>query len=89
MMVEDEKDERLGKMKQVKKDQTQLDMSTEELQVGSLSRLMGTEAMSYTAGLDDWYAKMLAKIETLTRLVEKSSAKVSEQVSHVKLLFYS
>ncbi|KAM2117656.1 hypothetical protein ACFX1R_011179 [Malus domestica] len=60
----------------------------EGLDVGSLSRLMGSEATNYTAGVEDLYEKMLVKIETLTRLVEQSSAKVLEQENHNRKLRY-
>lgn len=79
-MSEDQNDECLGSMKQVSKDQRELDMCAEGFEVGSLSRLMGSEAVNYTAGLEDLYSKMLNKVESLARLVETSSARVLEQV---------
>ncbi|XP_062094996.1 uncharacterized protein LOC133800902 [Humulus lupulus] len=78
-MREDRHDETLGQRKQVSKIQRELDMCTEGLEVGELSRLMGSQAVNYTNGVEDVYEKMLAKIENLARLVEKSSAKVLEQ----------
>ncbi|WJZ92876.1 hypothetical protein VitviT2T_011850 [Vitis vinifera] len=66
--------------------QRELDTCAEGVQIGSLRRLMGSEATNYTAGLEDLYEKMLAKLDSLARLVEKTSAKVHEQESHnVKL----
>lgn len=60
--------------------QRELDTCAEGVQIGSLRRLMGSEATNYTAGLEDLYEKMLAKLDSLARLVEKTSAKVHEQV---------
>lgn len=88
-MSEDQDDECLGRLKQVSKDQRDLDMCAEGFDVGSLSRLMGSEAVNYTAGLEDLYSKMLVKIENLSRLVEKTSAKVLEQVCQFNLLLNS
>ncbi|KAJ1416293.1 FAM175 family, plant [Sesbania bispinosa] len=81
-------DERLSRMKQASKDQRELDGCAEGFEVGRLSRLMGSEAKSYTQGLEDLYQKMLVKIENLTSLVEKSSAKVLEQVYGYCLIEY-
>ncbi|KAF3448037.1 hypothetical protein FNV43_RR08745 [Rhamnella rubrinervis] len=82
-MSEDQNDDCLGRMKQVSKDQSDLDMCAEGFDVGILNRLMGSEAVNYTAGLENLYSKMLIKLESLSRLVEKSSAKVLEQFSCV------
>lgn len=79
-MNEDKNDENLNLMKQNSKDQKQLNMCAEGFEVGSLTRLLGSEAANYTAGLEDLYEKMLAKVENLARLVEKSSTQVLEQV---------
>ncbi|KAM1386758.1 hypothetical protein PS1_033185 [Malus domestica] len=84
----DRGEESLDQLKQHNKDQSELDMCSEGLDVGSLSRLMGSEAANYTAGVEDLYEKMLVKIETLTRLVEQSSAKVLEQENHNRKLRY-
>lgn len=80
-MNEDRSEKSLSRKKQVSKVQRELDFCAEGLEVGDLRRLMGTEAANYTSGVEDLYEKMLAKIENLARLVEKSSAKVLEQVS--------
>lgn len=80
--MNEDKDERgLNQMKQMSKDQRELDMCAEGLEVGSLSRLMGSEATNYTAGLENLYETMLVKIENLARQVERSSAKILDQVS--------
>lgn len=79
-MNEDKNDENLNLMKQVSKDQKQLNTCAEGFEVGNLTRLLGSEAANYTSGLEDLYEKMLAKIGSLARLVEKSSAQVLEQV---------
>ncbi|KAM1386764.1 hypothetical protein PS1_033193 [Malus domestica] len=84
----DRGEESLDQLKQHNKDQSELDMCSEGLDVGSLSRLMASEAANYTAGVEDLYEKMLVKIETLTRLVEQSSAKVLEQENHNRKLRY-
>ncbi|KAM1386760.1 hypothetical protein PS1_033190 [Malus domestica] len=83
----DRGEESLDQLKQHNKDQSELDMCSEGLDVGSLSRLMGSEAANYT-GVEDLYEKMLVKIETLTKLVEQSSAKVLEQENHNRKLRY-
>ncbi|KAI5392118.1 uncharacterized protein LOC127107744 isoform X1 [Lathyrus oleraceus] len=85
-MVRDDDEERLSKMKQASKDQRELDACVEGLEVGKLSKLMGSEAKNYTQSLEDLYLKMLVKIENLTTLVEQSSARVLEQETHNKKL---
>ncbi|XP_021289016.1 uncharacterized protein LOC110420142 [Herrania umbratica] len=87
-MNEDRTEENLSGMKQAGKDQSELDMCAEGMQIGRLSRLIGPEAVNYTAGLEDLYQKMLSKIESLARLVETSSAKVLEQENHNRKLRY-
>ncbi|KAK9290273.1 hypothetical protein L1049_008440 [Liquidambar formosana] len=87
-MAEDKDEGSLNYTSRVAKDQRELDMCAEGFEIGSLSRLMGSEAANYTAGLEDLYEKMLAKLESLARLVEKSSAKVLEQESHNMKLRY-
>lgn len=81
-MVEDKSEtENLKSMKRrVSKDQKQLNMCAEGFEVGRLGWLMGSEAANYTSELEDLYNKMLAKLDGLARLVEKSSARVLEQV---------
>lgn len=75
MMVEDEKEggEEL-------EERRQLDLCAEGFEVRRLRRLMGSGAADYTAELEDLYEKMLAKVESLAKQVELSSAKVFEQV---------
>lgn len=87
-MIVDRGEESLDQLRQVNKDQSELDMCSEGLEVGSLSRLMGSEAANYTTGVEDLYEKMLVKIESLTTLVEKSSAKVLEQENLNRKLRY-
>ena len=87
-MAEDRDERSLIDRKRVAKDQSELDMSAEGFEIGGLSRLMGSEAANYTVGLEDLYEKMLAKLEGLARLVEKSSAKVFEQENHNMKLRY-
>lgn len=87
-MAEDKDEKSLSDLRRIAKDQTELNMCAEGFEVGNLSRLMGSEASNYTAGLEDLYEKMLAKLEGLARLVEKSSAKVLEQENHnIKLRY--
>ena len=88
-MNEDRNEENLIGMKQTEKDQSELDMCAEGMQIGRLSWLIGPEAVNYPAGLVVLYEKMLSKIESLARLVEASSAKVLEQVSLLLLVFYA
>ncbi|GAV76888.1 hypothetical protein CFOL_v3_20361 [Cephalotus follicularis] len=89
-MNEDSKEgeggENLLYLKQALKDQEVMDLSAEGFDVRNLSRLMGPEAASYTAGLEDFYEKMLAKIDSLARLVESSEAKILGQVDHNRQL---
>ncbi|XVF08340.1 hypothetical protein REPUB_Repub06bG0218400 [Reevesia pubescens] len=87
-MNEDRNEENSIGMKQTAKDQSELDMCAEGMQIGRLSRLIGPEAVNYTAGLEDLYQKMLSKTESLARLVEASSAKVLEQENRNKKLRY-
>lgn len=70
-------------MRRVAKEQQQrgLDACSQGFEVGRLSRLMGSDAANYTAEMEDLYGKMLGKLESLARAVEKSSAKILEQVS--------
>lgn len=84
-MIEDDKEEKEKEEERLSltKDQTQLDACAEGFEVGRLSKLMGNEAANYSAGLEDLYEKMLAKIETLARQVEQSSAMVFEQVTNL------
>ncbi|KAJ0027984.1 hypothetical protein Pint_34951 [Pistacia integerrima] len=69
-------------------DQKQLDLCAEGFQIERLRRLMGPEATNYTEALEDLYEKMLAKAESLTRLVESSSAKVFELENNNRKLRY-
>ncbi|KAK7390296.1 hypothetical protein VNO78_25598 [Psophocarpus tetragonolobus] len=78
--MSDDGEERLGRLKQAAKDQRKLDACADGFDVGRLSRMMGSEAKSYTEGLEELYQKMLLKIENLTCLVEKTSAMVLEQL---------
>ncbi|PIA37475.1 hypothetical protein AQUCO_03000212v1 [Aquilegia coerulea] len=73
------KEESLVSLKRVAKDQHGLDLCAEGYEVGRLSKLVGSEAVNYTSELEDLYGKMLAKLEGLARVVEKSSALVLEQ----------
>lgn len=72
----------------VSKDQTQLDMCAEGFQIGRLNLLTGSDASHYTSELEDLYSKMLAKLNGLARLVEKSSARVLEQENQNMKLRY-
>ncbi|KAL2557855.1 hypothetical protein Fot_02594 [Forsythia ovata] len=87
-MVEDEKGETLGAIRRGLKDQKKLDMCAEGFEIGRMSRLVGSEAASYTGELEDLYDKMLSKIDGLSRLVEQTSAKVVEQENHNMKLRY-
>lgn len=87
-MNEDRSEKGLSRKKEVSKVQRELDFCAEGLEVGDLRRLMGTEAANYTSGVEDLYEKMLAKVENLARLVEKSSAKVLEQENQNRKLRY-
>ncbi|XP_028764115.1 uncharacterized protein LOC114722546 isoform X2 [Neltuma alba] len=87
-MSEDRDERILNQMKKFSKDQRELDMGADGFDVGSLNRLVGSEAASYTSGLEDLYEKMLVKIENLARQVERSSARVLEQENHNRKLRY-
>ncbi|KAL6987902.1 hypothetical protein U1Q18_013649 [Sarracenia purpurea var. burkii] len=83
-MAEDGKCESdsLKSLKRVSKDQRQLDMCADDFNVGRLSSLIGPDATNYTTTLEDLYTKMLAKLDGLARLVEKSSARILEEENH-------
>lgn len=80
-------EESLSAKKEKMNDQQQLDLYTEGFQIDNLSRLMGSEAVRYTGGVEDFYERMLAKVEGLARHAESSSAKVLELVS-LYLIFF-
>lgn len=88
-MNDDRDEERIGRIKQVAKEQRELDGCAEGFEVGRLSRMIGSEARSYTDGLEELYQKMLRKVENLTTLVEKSSANIIEQVILLFMLLSS
>lgn len=80
-MQEDMEEQRLSVMMQATKEKKELDLMVEGFEIGNLRRLMGLEATAYMAGLEEMYEKMLAKINSLARQVEKSSSRVLELVS--------
>lgn len=82
MMQEDGKGERLSEMRRAAKCQDEIDLIAEDFPAAKLSRLVGPEASSYTAGLEEMYEKMLTRVDTLARLVEASSAQVLEMEQH-------
>ncbi|BAT97497.1 hypothetical protein VIGAN_09095500 [Vigna angularis var. angularis] len=84
--MDDGGDERLARMKQAANDQRELDGCVEGFEVGKLSRMVGSDARSYTEGLEELYKKMLVKIQNLTSLVDESSAMVLEQENHNRKL---
>ncbi|KAK3032862.1 hypothetical protein RJ639_037039 [Escallonia herrerae] len=90
LMAEDNDgdDERLSSLKRAARDQRELDMHAEGFEIGRLGRLMGSDAANYAGELEGLYGKMLAKLDGLARLVEKSSAKVIEQENHNMKLRY-
>ncbi|KAL8152356.1 hypothetical protein V2J09_010116, partial [Rumex salicifolius] len=69
-------------MKQLFEDQKQLNIYAEGYEVKNLNKFAGNGA-NYTSKLEDLYEKMLAKLTTLARLVEISSAKLLEQVTTI------
>ncbi|CAH9105298.1 unnamed protein product [Cuscuta epithymum] len=81
-MVEDEKTENPDGIQQGVKDQKELDMCAEGFEAARFSNLLGSNAANYTAEVEQLYGKMLAKLDSLSRLVEKSSARVLEQENH-------
>ncbi|XP_019187394.1 PREDICTED: uncharacterized protein LOC109181891 [Ipomoea nil] len=81
-MVEDENTENSAGIQRGLEDQKELDMCAQGFGVARFSKLMGSNAANYTAEVEELYDKMLAKLDSLARLVEKSSAKVLEQESH-------
>lgn len=83
-----ESGENLECLKRVSDDQKELDKSAEGFEIGRLGRLMGSDAANYTVELEDLYNKMLAKLDGLARVVEKSSARVLEQENHNMKLRY-
>lgn len=81
-MVEDENTENSAGIQRGLKDQKELDVCAQGFEVARFSKLMGSNAANYTGEVEELYDKMLAKLDSLARLVEKSSAKVLEQESH-------
>ncbi|GMH26532.1 hypothetical protein Nepgr_028375 [Nepenthes gracilis] len=83
-MKEDSREvsESLNQMKKLLVYQKELDVYVEGYSVGSLNALMGSQATNYVTGLEELYEKMLAKLDSLAKLVENSSAKVLEQENH-------
>ncbi|XP_021769642.1 uncharacterized protein LOC110733877 [Chenopodium quinoa] len=85
-MKEDEKEREnmnLKEMKRVAKDQKDLEAyAAAGYELGSLSRLVGSDAVSYVSGVEELYEKMLAKLDCLATQVEGSSSKVLEMEIH-------
>ncbi|CAF1935886.1 hypothetical protein Bca4012_074767 [Brassica carinata] len=88
MMNEDRDEGSLSGKKQAVKDQKEVDALADGFGVGSLKRLVGAEAASYTGGVEEMYERMLAKVESLASEVDKSSAKVLELDNHNRKLRY-
>ncbi|KAG9455224.1 hypothetical protein H6P81_008128 [Aristolochia fimbriata] len=76
---EEETKESLDRLRTVSNEQRVLDSCAEGYDVGRLRRMVGPEATNYASQVEDLYCKMLAKLEGLARVVEKSSAQVLEQ----------
>ncbi|XP_010553126.1 PREDICTED: uncharacterized protein LOC104823306 [Tarenaya hassleriana] len=87
-MSEDQDEGTLSAKKHAAKAQKEIDALAEGFQVGNLRRMMGAEASNYTGGLEELYERMLAKIESLASLVEKSSTRVFEQDNENRKLRY-
>ncbi|GAB4834033.1 hypothetical protein Ancab_032287 [Ancistrocladus abbreviatus] len=81
-------DGNLRHMKKLSDEQKELDMYVEGYALENLRKLMGSQATSYTSGLEELYEKMLGKLNSLARLVESSSARVLEQEKHNTKLRY-
>ncbi|KAL0744126.1 hypothetical protein Bca4012_085639 [Brassica carinata] len=88
MMSEDRDEGSLSAKKEAVKDQREVDALADGFRVGSLRRLVGGEAASFTGGIEEMYERMLAKVESLASEVEKSSAKVLELDNHNRKLRY-
>lgn len=86
-MSEDDRSES-DEMSLSSKNQSQLDLCADGFQVQRLENLTGPVASGYTAEVEDLYSKMIGKLNGLARLVEKSSAKVLEQVLSLVCLFF-
>ncbi|OAY62563.1 hypothetical protein ACMD2_01139 [Ananas comosus] len=71
--------ESLSRQRSAAREQRMLDAVTEGFGVERLEKLVGPAAVEYTSQLEDLYGKMLLKLESLARQVEKSSARVLEQ----------
>lgn len=69
----------LSVLKEREKGQKKLDNVLQGFEVGRLSKLMGSQAMSYTQELEALFEAMLMKLEGLARVVEKSNEKVIKQ----------
>jgi hypothetical protein len=88
-MVEDKNErENLKDLRRASNDQKQLDLCSESFEIRRLKGLTGSPAAHYTSELEDLYSKMLAKLNGLARLVEKTSSSVIEQENHNLKLRY-
>ncbi|KAH9615108.1 hypothetical protein KSS87_015891 [Heliosperma pusillum] len=71
----------LREMKRVGNDQKDLDgYVSAGYDVGSLTRLVGSDAVGYMVGVEELYDTMLAKLKGLASLVEASSARLLQQL---------
>ncbi|XP_042406818.1 uncharacterized protein LOC121996776 [Zingiber officinale] len=78
--------ESLNQLRQLAREQQQLDDSTGGFEVDRLGRLVGSVATEYTSELEDLYEKMMLKLESLAKVVDESSAKILEQENRVSEL---
>ncbi|KAJ6804733.1 uncharacterized protein M6B38_184490 [Iris pallida] len=67
-------------------DDMDVEWSVEGFGVEKMEGLIGEKAADYTAELEELYQKMLAKLEGLARMVEKSSAWVLDQETQNSVL---
>ncbi|XP_021744917.1 uncharacterized protein LOC110710879 [Chenopodium quinoa] len=81
--MKDDENMNLKEMKRVAKDQKDLEAyAAAGYELGSLSRLVGSDAVSYVSGVEELYEKMLARLDCLAAQVEGSSSKVLEMEIH-------
>lgn len=85
LRVEDElaQKETLRSLQDKAAGQLLLDSAADGFTMERLAHLIGPGVAEYASELEDLYRNMLRKLEGLARLVEKSSARVLEQVLSV------
>ncbi|XP_072974833.1 uncharacterized protein [Typha angustifolia] len=72
----------IGRTQEVAREKKVLDKFVEGFEIERLEQMVGAGAGKCIPELEDLYGRMLLKLESLARLVEKSSARVLQQENH-------